>query len=173
MPWQPHSAPAVAPSLPKPSLKPETRETHFPGILRPLRPPILRSGLIELHYPHVPVQGDVSHHARKLSVQYTCLGKIKERIQLSQSRDVHILSSPISFPILPDIYLQEIRIEDAAAIYHAIDTHRDYLRTWLPFVDNMRTTADEEAFYVRYYLLLPNEMSQYSVFGTNNMKSAD
>lgn len=58
-----HSAPAVAPSLPKPSLKPETRETHFPGILRPLRPPILRSGLIELHYPHVPVQGDVSHHA--------------------------------------------------------------------------------------------------------------
>ena len=44
-------------------LKPETRETHFPGILRPLRPPILRSGLIELHYPHVPVQGDVSHHA--------------------------------------------------------------------------------------------------------------
>ena len=47
-------------------------------------------------------------------------GKIRERIQLSQSRDVHILSSPISFPILPDIYLQEIRIEDAAAIYHAI-----------------------------------------------------
>lgn len=34
-------------------------------------------------------------------------GKIKERIQLSQSRDVHILPSPISFPILPDIYLQE------------------------------------------------------------------
>ena len=72
-------------------------------------------------------------------------GKIKERIQLSQSRDVHILPSPISFPILPDIYLQEIRMEDAAAIYYAIDTHRDYLRTWLPFVDNMRTTADEEA----------------------------
>ena len=44
-------------------------------------------------------------------------GKIKERIQLSQSGDVHILPSPISFPILPDIYLQEIRIEDAAAIY--------------------------------------------------------
>ena len=35
----------------------------FLGFFDPLRPPILRSGLIELHYPHVPVQGDVSHHA--------------------------------------------------------------------------------------------------------------
>ena len=90
-------------------------------------------------------------------------GKIRERIQLSQSRDVHILSSPISFPILPDIYLQEIRIEDAAAIYHAIDTHRDYLRTWLPFVDNMRTTADEEAF-LRQVLSAPAERNE-PIFG--------
>ncbi len=35
----------------------------FLGFFDPLRPPILRSGLIELHYPHVPIQGDVSHHA--------------------------------------------------------------------------------------------------------------
>lgn len=89
------------------------------------------------------------------------------------NQETYISSPPISFPILPDIYLQEIRMEDAAAIYYAIDTHRDYLRTWLPFVDNMRTTADEEAFYVRYYLLLPNEMNLYSVFGTSSMKSAD
>lgn len=95
-------------------------------------------------------------------------GKIKERIQLSQSGDVHILSSPISFPILPDIYLQEIRIEDAAAIYHAIDTHRDYLRTWLPFVDNMRTTADEEAF-LRQVLSAPAERNE-PIFGIWNQQ---
>ena len=95
-------------------------------------------------------------------------GKIRERIQLSQSRDVHILSSPISFPILPDIYLQEIRIEDAAAIYHAIDTHRDYLRTWLPFVDNMRTTADEEAF-LRQVLSAPAERNE-PIFGIWNQQ---
>ena len=95
-------------------------------------------------------------------------GKIKERIQLSQSGDVHILPSPISFPILPDIYLQEIRIEDAAAIYHAIDTHRDYLRTWLPFVDNMRTTADEEAF-LRQVLSAPAELNE-PIFGIWNQQ---
>ena len=95
-------------------------------------------------------------------------GKIKERIQLSQSGDVHILPSPISFPILPDIYLQEIRIEDAAAIYHAIDTHRDYLRTWLPFVDNMRTIADEEAF-LRQVLSAPAERNE-PIFGIWNQQ---
>lgn len=95
-------------------------------------------------------------------------GKIKERIQLSQSRDVHILPSPISFPILPDIYLQEIRMEDAAAIYYAIDTHRDYLRTWLPFVDNMRTTADEEAF-LRQVLSAPAERNE-PIFGIWNQQ---
>lgn len=31
----------------------------------------------------------------------------------------------------------------------------------------------KKLFYVRYYLLLPNEMNLYSAFGTNNMKSAD
>ena len=95
-------------------------------------------------------------------------GKIKERIQLSQSGDVHILPSPISFPILPDIYLQEIRIEDAAAIYHVIDTHRDYLRTWLPFVDNMRTIADEEAF-LRQVLSAPAERNE-PIFGIWNQQ---
>ena len=75
---------------------------------------------------------------------------------------------PISFPILPDIYLQEIRMEEAAAIYHAIDTHRDYLRTWLPFVDNMRTTADEEAF-LRQVLSAPAERNE-PIFGIWNQQ---
>ena len=59
-------------------------------------------------------------------------------------------------------------MEEAAAIYHAIDTHRDYLRTWLPFVDNMRTTADEEAF-LRQVLSAPAERNE-PIFGIWNQQ---
>ena len=45
--------------------------------------------------------------------------------------------------------LREVTVEDAAAIYHAIDTHRNYMRTWLPFVDNLKSVADEENFLKR------------------------
>ena len=59
-------------------------------------------------------------------------------------------------------------MEEAAAIYYAIDTHRDYLRTWLPFVDNMRTTADEEAF-LRQVLSAPAERNE-PIFGIWNQQ---
>lgn len=42
--------------------------------------------------------------------------------------------------------LREAGIDDAAVIWQAIDTHRDYLRTWLPFVDSLRQAEDEEKF---------------------------
>ena len=74
-------------------------------------------------------------------------GKIKERLQLCPPRATeNPTSAPVSFSICPDILLREITLKDAAAIYHAIDTHRDYLRTWLPFVDNIHSVADEESF---------------------------
>lgn len=73
-------------------------------------------------------------------------GKIKERIQ-STRKEESFPNRPItSFQIFPDILLREVRIEDAAAIYHAIDTHRDYMRIWLPFVDNLKSVTDEEDF---------------------------
>lgn len=106
------------------------------------------------------------------SMRESCLfgthawGKIKERIQLCQPVEVSAKSVPVSFPILPDIHLQEVRIEDAAAIYHAIDTHRDYLKTWLPFVNNMRSVADEEAF-LRNVLSAPAERHE-PIFGIRN-----
>ncbi len=92
--------------------------------------------------------------------------KIKERIALTQPGEKFAKPSPVSFPILPDILLREVRIEDAAAIYHAIDTHRDYLRTWLPFVDNMHSVADEEAF-LKTVLSVPAERYE-PVFGIWN-----
>lgn len=71
-------------------------------------------------------------------------GKIKQRMGREADASSHRPS--LSFPVPPDMLLREITMEDASAIYHAIDTHRDYLRVWLPFVDNLRSVSDEEAF---------------------------
>lgn len=94
-------------------------------------------------------------------------GKIKERLELSSpARTVNQNPSLISFPIFPDILLREITLKDAAAIYHAIDSHREYLRTWLPFVDKMHSVADEESF-LKSVLSVPAE--QYEpIFGIWN-----
>lgn len=96
-------------------------------------------------------------------------GKIKERLQLAQQPETVSSPSPISFPILPDILLREVTIEDAAAIYEAIDTHRDYLKIWLPFVDKMRSVADEEAF-LKSVLSVPAERRE-SIFGIWNERN--
>ena len=42
--------------------------------------------------------------------------------------------------------LKEVVLSDATAIWQAIDSHRDYLRTWLPFVDRLSKVEDEETF---------------------------
>lgn len=48
--------------------------------------------------------------------------------------------------ISEQIYLKEVEINDAERIFRAIDTYRADLHTWLPFVDNLKKAADEEAF---------------------------
>ncbi|WP_241217423.1 GNAT family N-acetyltransferase [Bacteroides gallinarum] len=75
----------------------------------------------------------------------------------------------ISFEVLPDILLREVTIGDAAAIYHAIDTHRDYMRTWLPFVDNLKSVSDEENF-LKGVLSAPAERYE-PVFGIWNKRN--
>lgn len=72
--------------------------------------------------------------------------KLKERIQDRQKETKPFNHLNVSFEIRPDIVLREVTVEDAAAIYRAIDTHRNYMRTWLPFVDNLKSVADEENF---------------------------
>jgi ribosomal-protein-serine acetyltransferase len=36
---------------------------------------------------------------------------------------------------------------DAHAVYHLIDTHRAYLREWLPFIDYSQSVADTKAYF--------------------------
>ena len=44
------------------------------------------------------------------------------------------------------IELSLISLNDAKEIFETIDSQRDYLGEWLPFVSFIKTLADEEAF---------------------------
>lgn len=56
--------------------------------------------------------------------------------------------------ISTDISLKEVVLNDATAIWQAIDNHRDYLRTWLPFVDRL-SKMEDEADFLRSVLEVP------------------
>ncbi len=45
-----------------------------------------------------------------------------------------------------DIILRQVQISDAQAIFTAINTERDYLGKWLPFVEYTQRLADSEMF---------------------------
>ena len=49
------------------------------------------------------------------------------------------------------IRLREVTLNDAPMIYRAIADHRDYLKTWLPFIANL-SEQDEMDFYRKYCL---------------------
>ncbi|CCF13691.1 acetyltransferase family protein [Brevibacillus laterosporus GI-9] len=46
--------------------------------------------------------------------------------------------------ISPDLELKEVRIEDAAVTFALIEKNRDYLREFLPWLDNVRDVEDSE-----------------------------
>lgn len=48
--------------------------------------------------------------------------------------------------VTDDILLYQLKISDAPVIFDAIDKNRDYLRKWLPFVDQTRKVSDTEEF---------------------------
>lgn len=47
--------------------------------------------------------------------------------------------------------LRQVELSDAGAIFGLIDAHRDFLRTWLPFVDYTRRMEDTEAYISSIY----------------------
>lgn len=61
--------------------------------------------------------------------------------------------------INPDIRLHRMQLSDSEDIFKAIDCQRDYLRVWLPFVDNLRTVEDE-ADFIRGVLSVPEERQE-------------
>ena len=45
-----------------------------------------------------------------------------------------------------DILLQNVRVKSSKEIFQCIDGSRDYLRDWLPFVDETKTWKDTEQY---------------------------
>lgn len=55
-------------------------------------------------------------------------------------------SETVSLKVSDSISLHGIELSDAAAIFQTINTQREYLREWLPFVDFTQTVEDSESF---------------------------
>lgn len=66
--------------------------------------------------------------------------------------------------ITKTIVLRPTTLDSISDIYNAIKSNRNYLRTWLPFVDS---TTDES--YTRAYVqsVIDNEEVQYSIYDSN------
>lgn len=53
---------------------------------------------------------------------------------------------PFNITVAEGLILHSATPQDAEIIYQAIDTNREDLRVWLPFIDNLHSVADEEVF---------------------------
>ena len=64
-----------------------------------------------------------------------------------------------------DIFLKELEINDAAHIFKAIDSQREYLGEWLPFVEFTKSVKDSLD-YVNSVVTMPEDCKewQFSVF---------
>ncbi|MBI9033980.1 MAG: GNAT family N-acetyltransferase [Bacteroidales bacterium] len=63
-------------------------------------------------------------------------------------------------PVNQDIVLYEIQLEDATDIYNTINTQRDYLGEWLPFVEFSRDKSTTESF-IRSTMDVPEEKRDF------------
>lgn len=54
-----------------------------------------------------------------------------------------------------DIELQLFQLHDADKLYHLIDSNRNYLREWLPWVDNMSSP-------IQYQSIIPMWLKQFA-----------
>lgn len=59
-----------------------------------------------------------------------------------------------------ELVLRQIEAADAKDIFRTIDTQREYLGKWLPFVEFTREEADSETF-VNSVLSVPEEKAEY------------
>ena len=68
-----------------------------------------------------------------------------------------------------DIVLKQLEKADAPAIFQLIDSQRDYLGKWLPFVEFTHVVADTQAF-VNSVVDAPDDKFEY-VFTIQNKRS--
>jgi len=66
------------------------------------------------------------------------------------------MTSILEIEIDEKLSLREIQVTDAPAIFGIIDSNREYLRQWLPFVDFTHKVSDTES-YIKSILVHPHE----------------
>ena len=49
---------------------------------------------------------------------------------------------PLRLTVNAEIYMRLLRPDEAAMVFAEVDRHRDYLRRWLPWLDETHTSAD-------------------------------
>ncbi|WP_321436841.1 GNAT family N-acetyltransferase [uncultured Bacteroides sp.] len=59
-----------------------------------------------------------------------------------------------------NVVLKQLELEDAIDIFHIIDSQREYLRKWLPFVDSTKELEDSLSF-VSSAINVPDEEKEY------------
>ena len=62
--------------------------------------------------------------------------------------------------IRKNVFLKELEIEDAGHIFKAIDSQREYLGKWLPFVEFTKSVKDSLD-YVSSVITMPEECKEY------------
>lgn len=66
--------------------------------------------------------------------------------------------------ILEDVELQKVSLKDVSFIYKTIDNEREYLREWLPFVDN---TISENDIFEYIQSVIEKQELQFSIYNKN------
>jgi ribosomal-protein-serine acetyltransferase len=90
------------------------------------------------------------------------------------------LSRPLNLLVDDNLMLKEIQLTDTNAIFEIIDTQRDYLREWLPFIDYTKHPGDTRAYILSLYDRLYDKRDlvfsiwyQGSVVGLMGLKGTD
>lgn len=84
------------------------------------------------------------HLIDSLGFQYT--GEVRYRGNNIRKAFEKCIYPHVSSFGVPGYTIREAIYEDAGIIFDAIDKNRDDLRTWLPFVDGLKSVGDEQAF---------------------------
>ena len=70
--------------------------------------------------------------------------------------------------VVEDIFLREIGLDDASAIFNIIDSEREYLAEWLPFIELSKTLSFTRRF-IENYLLSDKLDVTFSIYFQNNL----
>lgn len=130
----------------------------FIGFLDPSVRPWFEPGLLSFTVPmsRFAVMYETMHDSCLFDTH--AWGKIRERINGPESSGLYVKKETGAgiLRVEEEITLREAALADAGLIWQTIDSHREYLQTWLPFVAGLKSMADEEA-YLKKLLVVPYE----------------